>query len=111
MAAASASTIIPYRQKLYGPINHKLLTNLSGNLFKIQFEIGSLAHNNYLGAGREYGKCKRDGEAVLEGHRLVAKGKDKNDREEALSNKVLVFRWLKDIDQAWFLLEQGVLFL
>jgi hypothetical protein len=34
-----------------------------------------------MGAGSEYGKSKRNGEAALDGHRRAAKGEEKNDMQ------------------------------
>ena len=51
-------------------------------------------------AGREYGKRKRIGEAVLEGNRRAAKGEVKNDKEGVRDGLCFLFRWLRDIVKA-----------
>jgi len=63
-----------------------------------------------MGARGEYGKCKRNGGAVLEGNGQAAKGEEENDTKEGVSSRPF-FGIMGDIAEACLFLDEGVLFL
>ena len=64
-----------------------------------------------MGAGRECGKSKSNGEAALEGNRWAAKGEEKNNIHGVSDSLFLLFGCLRDITKAKWFLGMGVLFL